>query len=109
MTIVTDDKKRAKPLGIKLGIVISDCRDKTRTVEVVHLAKHRKYGKYLRHRSKYQVHDACNESRIGDRVQIANCRPLSKTKSWRLVCVVVKAEGAVHQSVEAPRDRGTDQ
>jgi len=76
--------------GTKIGVVESDKRDKTRKVVVNYLAKHPKYGKYIRQRTTLQVHDERNESRTGDMVEVAPCRPLSKTKSWRLVRVVDK-------------------
>ena len=78
-----------KPLtGTLIGVVTSDKRDKTRTVTVAYQVRHSKYGKYLKRQSRYHVHDAQNASKSGDRVEIANCRPISKTKSWRLVRVV---------------------
>ena len=55
---------------------------------VQYLAQHPKYGKYLRKRTVLHVHDERNESKTGDRVEVAPCRPMSKTKSWRLVRVV---------------------
>ena len=91
-----------RPAGIKTGVVISDKREKTRTVEVSFSARDTKYGKYLRHRSRVQVHDANNTSGQGDTVQIANCRPISKTKSWRLVRVVKKAAGEAGHQEQAP-------
>jgi small subunit ribosomal protein S17 len=72
----------------KVGVVTSDKRDKTRTVEINFLAKHRKYGKYIRRRTVLHVHDEANASRAGDQVEIAECRPISKTKSWVLTRVV---------------------
>ncbi len=75
----------------KLGTVLSDRRDKTRTVAVDFQNQHSKYGKYIKRTQKYHVHDALNQSKRGDRVEIAPCRPLSKTKSWRLVRVVESA------------------
>jgi small subunit ribosomal protein S17 len=81
-----------KPLvGTKVGVVVSDGRDKTRTVLVKFQVKHPKYNKYLKRQSRLHVHDEANESHQGDRVEIANCRPMSRTKSWRLVRVVEKA------------------
>lgn len=77
--------------GSKIGFVESDKRDKTRKVVVQFLAKHPKYGKYLKERTVLQVHDEKNESRNGDRVEVAPCRPVSKTKSWTLVRVVERA------------------
>lgn len=80
--------------GIRIGVVTGDKRDKTRTVAVERQLKHPKYGKYLARRSRFHVHDPENASGLGDRVEIVNCRPLSKTKSWRLVRIVEKAPGA---------------
>lgn len=78
----------------RVGIVESDVRDKSRTVAIHFTVKHPKYGKYLRRRSILQVHDAQNVSRKGDQVEIAECRPISKTKSWVLLRVVRPAPGA---------------
>ncbi len=78
-----------KPLTATLiGVVTSDKRDKTRTVTVTYQTRHSKYGKFLKRQSRYHVHDSQNASKLGDRVEITNCRPISKTKSWRLVNVV---------------------
>lgn len=75
----------------RVGVVESDKRDKTRKVVISFLAKHPKYGKYMRKRTVLHVHDEQNESRLGDRVEVAPCRPVSKTKHWTLVRVVEKA------------------
>ena len=75
----------------KVGIVESDARDKTRKVVINFSTRHPKYGKYIRRRTVLQVHDEGNESRKGDRVEVAECRPLSKTKSWILTRVIDKA------------------
>ena len=77
----------------KTGVVESDSRDKTRKVVINFLTKHPKYGKYLRRRTVIQVHDENNESHVGDRVEIAECRPISKTKSWILTKIVERAPG----------------
>ena len=77
--------------GTKIGTVVSDKRDKTRTVRVPYQVKHPKYGKYLHRDLKFHVHDENNESHEGDRVEIVAGRPVSKTKTWRLVRVVEKA------------------
>ncbi|MCC6681049.1 MAG: 30S ribosomal protein S17 [Phycisphaeraceae bacterium] len=76
---------------VQVGVVTSAKRDKTRTVAVEYLQQHSKYGKYLRRQVKYQVHDEKNQAKSGDRVEISPCRPLSKTKSWRLVRIVESA------------------
>ena len=77
----------------RIGVVESDQRDKTRKVVISYSAKHPKYGKYIRRRSVLHVHDEKNESHTGDRVEIAECRPISKTKSWCLVRVLNRAPG----------------
>ena len=74
--------------GARIGVVESDKRDKTRKVVVRYQAKHPKYGKYVQRRTILHVHDESNDSRLGDLVEVVQCRPISKTKSWRLVRVV---------------------
>ncbi len=73
------------------GIVKSDKMDKTITVVVQRLQKHRRYGKYVRYNSSFAVHDARNEAQEGDLVEIEETRPISKNKSWRLVSVKKRA------------------
>jgi small subunit ribosomal protein S17 len=85
------------------GIVVSDKRDKTRTIAVAYQVKHPKYGKYLHRQTNYHVHDPENTSKNGDRVEIANCRPISKTKSWRLVRVVEQPRVTLQHQTEAPQ------
>lgn len=80
-----------RKIQTRIGVVTSDKRNKTRTVMVSFQSLHSKYGKYLRRRQKINVHDPGNTSKLGDRVEIAACRPISKTKSWRLVRVVSAA------------------
>ena len=80
--------KPAKKLVALKGIVESDKRDRTRTVVVQFLAKHAKYGKYLREQTVLQVHDASNASKLGDVVLVEPCRRMSKTKMWRVQRVV---------------------
>jgi small subunit ribosomal protein S17 len=77
---------------VAIGVVTSDKMNKTRRVEIPRLAKHPRYGKYIRRRTICHVHDEKNESRTGDSVEIMESRPLSKTKSWRLVRVVNRAQ-----------------
>lgn len=83
----TPDQRRPL-IGTKVGVVTSDKRNKTRTVTVAYQTRHPKYGKYLKRVTRYHVHDPQNLSKMGDRVEIANCRPISKTKSWRLIRVL---------------------
>ena len=74
------------------GVVTSQKMNKTVTVMVGRRTKHPKYGKYISLSTKYHVHDekeACNE---GDTVLIQECKPISKTKSWKLVEVIQKGE-----------------
>ena len=78
----------------RIGVVQSDQRDKTRKVIIQSSARHPKYGKYVRKRTVLHVHDEANESHNGDRVEIAECRPLSKTKTWCLVRVITRAAGS---------------
>jgi small subunit ribosomal protein S17 len=78
--IETINKKKTT----RVGVVTSDKMDKTIVVEVERKFKHPLYGKYIRKHKKYIVHDEENESRFGDNVIIEECRPISKTKQWKL-------------------------
>lgn len=69
---------------ILTGRVISDKMQKTITVLIERRVKHPKYGKYIRRSTRLHVHDESNTCREGDIVTIEECRPLSKTKAWRL-------------------------
>src|SRR5580765_3683635 len=83
------------------GVVGSDKGNKTIKVVVNYQTKHPKYGKYLKRRTVLHAHDEKNEAREGDTVEIAECRPLSKTKHHRLLRIVKKApEKAVQVSAE---------
>jgi small subunit ribosomal protein S17 len=75
-----------------IGKVISDKMQKTRVVVSETIKKHPLYKKYIKHRTKYYVHDERNESKIGDVVLIEETRPLSKLKRWRLVKILNKAK-----------------
>ena len=70
------------------GRVVSAKMDKTVSVAIERRIKHPVYGKYIRRTSKVLAHDASNECKAGDRVSIAECRPMSKNKSWSVVNVV---------------------
>ena len=74
------------------GTVVSDKMAKTITVSVERVLKHPKYKKYIRRNKRYHAHDESQEARVGDVVEIMECRPLSKIKRWRLVKVLDKAE-----------------
>ena len=109
----TPKAKRERPLlRTVVGVVASDKGDKTIKVVVNYQTKHAKYGKYLKRRTVLHAHDEKNEAREGDTVEIAECRPLSKTKHHRLLRIVQKApEKAVQLSAEevmtgkAPEER----
>lgn len=78
--------------GTLVGRVISDKMDKTVTVLVERQVKHPVYKKYVRRSTKLHVHDETNECREGDLVAISEGRPISKTKVWRLVRVIERAQ-----------------
>ncbi|MEW6267105.1 MAG: 30S ribosomal protein S17 [Thermodesulfobacteriota bacterium] len=71
-----------------VGMVVSDKMDKTIVVVVNRLVQHPKYKKYIRRRAKFKAHDEKNVARMGDMVEIAQSRPLSRTKRWRLTRVL---------------------
>lgn len=73
------------------GRVISNAMDKTITVLVERRVKHPLYGKFMRRSTKVHVHDEGNQCNVGDMVTVVQSRPLSKTKSWRLLEVVERA------------------
>ncbi|GIW66049.1 MAG: 30S ribosomal protein S17 [Candidatus Parcubacteria bacterium] len=71
-----------------IGKVISNKMQKTIVIVSEILKKHKLYGKYIRHKTKYYVHDEKNIAKIGDRVLIEFTRPISKLKNWRLVKIL---------------------
>ncbi|MBK8574403.1 MAG: 30S ribosomal protein S17 [Elusimicrobia bacterium] len=83
--IERDDRKVVE------GLVLSDKMNKTRVVSVERRLRHGSYAKVLTRSTKIYAHDEKNESKAGDRVQVMETRPLSKTKRWRLVSVVKRA------------------
>jgi small subunit ribosomal protein S17 len=76
-----------------VGRVVSDKMEKSISVLVETREQHPIYKKYLRRSTKFNAHDAANECHIGDLVRIEECRPLSKTKTWRLVEVIERVSG----------------
>ncbi|MEF3193864.1 MAG: 30S ribosomal protein S17 [Halothiobacillaceae bacterium] len=74
-----------------MGTVVSDKMDKTITVLIERRVRHPIYGKYITRSTKLHVHDENNACRTGDKVEIVECRPISKTKAWKLVRVVERA------------------
>jgi len=81
----------SKVQRIQTGSVISDKMDKSATILIERKVKHPIYGKFVRKSTKLHIHDENNDCGVGDTVQISECRPMSKTKSWTLVKVVTKA------------------
>ena len=74
------------------GRVVSDKMKKTVTVLVERRMKHALYGKFITRSSKYHAHDEASECKQGDLVRIEECRPLSRTKAWRVIQLVEKAK-----------------
>jgi len=85
---MSEEKKAQRTIT---GRVVSDKMDKTVSVAIERLIKHPVYGKYMRRTSKVLAHDAANECKPGDTVQISECRPISKNKSWSVVNVVERS------------------
>jgi small subunit ribosomal protein S17 len=81
----------AKALRTVEGRVVSNKMNKTVTILVERQVKHELYGKYLRRSTKLHAHDEENVCKEGDVVRISECRPLSKTKNWRVVEVITRA------------------
>lgn len=71
-----------------VGRVVSDRMNKTRVVVLEKLVKHPKYKKYIKRRTKLKIHDEKNEAKAGDRVEVIECRPVSRDKHWRLLKVL---------------------
>jgi small subunit ribosomal protein S17 len=76
----------------RVGIVVSDKMDKSITVSEVTKIKHPIYGKFMKRTKKYVAHDEKNDAHSGDTVRIMETRPMSKTKTWRLVEVIERAK-----------------
>jgi small subunit ribosomal protein S17 len=76
----------------RLGVVMSNKMDKSIVVQVERKMKHPIYGKFVKKTNKFMAHDEKNECNIGDTVKIAETRPLSKNKSWRLVEIIERAK-----------------
>jgi small subunit ribosomal protein S17 len=83
--------KSVKEQKIKRAVVVSKSGDKSIKVEINYKIKHPVYNKFIKRRTKLGVHDEGNAAGLGDVVEIVECRPISKSKSWRLVRVLEKA------------------
>jgi small subunit ribosomal protein S17 len=77
---------------VMTGTVVSDSMDKTVVASIERLVKHVAYGKYVRRRNKFKVHDEKNECKVGDVIRFMETRPLSKDKRWRLLDFVQRVE-----------------
>lgn len=84
-----DGRARRK---VREGLVVSDGMDKTAVVAVTDRVRHRRYGKTVQRTTRLYVHDEENDLNVGDRVRVAETRPLSKKKRWRLVDVLERAK-----------------
>lgn len=77
---------------VRLGRVVSDRMDKTAVVSIERLVKHPVYGRYVRRREKFKVHDEQNQCHVGDLIRFMETRRVSKDKRWRLVEIVERAK-----------------
>ena len=77
---------------VREGLVVSADGDKTVVVAVVERVRHRRYAKTVQRTKRVHAHDEANDLRVGDRVRVAETRPLSKTKRWRVVEVLERAK-----------------
>jgi len=90
---MTDTQQQVKEKNTRtlVGRVVSDKRSKTITVLIERRTKHELYGKIVARTSKYHAHDENSEYKMGDVVEISECRPISKTKAWTVTRLVEKA------------------
>ncbi len=86
-----DETQAEKKQRSLTGIVTSNAGEKSATIMIERRIKHPLYGKYIKRSTKLRVHDEANECNQGDTILVEQCRPMSKTKSWRLVKVIAKA------------------
>ncbi len=83
------DRARRKT---RVGVVVSDQRDKTVTIEIVESVLHPKYTKTVTRQTRLHVHDEMNDANVGDTIRVEETRPLSKTKRWRVTEVLERAQ-----------------
>ena len=88
---MAETEKRKKTRRTLVGVVTRDSNKQTRRVEISRQTKHPRYGKYIKTRTVCYVHDEKDDSHKGDTVEIVECRPMSRTKRWRLVRIVERA------------------
>ena len=87
----TEETTERAQRKVREGIVVSDKMEQTVVVAVVERVRHPRYGKTVQRTKKLYVHDEKSEAKIGDRVRVAETRPLSKLKRWRLVEILERA------------------
>jgi len=85
---ITEGNEKKKEKRIREGIVLKAKMQKTVIVEVTRILLHSKFKKVVRNKIRYAAHDEKNEAKVGDKVVITHTRPISKTKSWRVIKVV---------------------
>ena len=83
---------RPNPRKVREGLVVSTKMDKTAVVAVIERVRHPRYVKTVQRTKRFYAHDEGNETRVGDRVRVAETRPLSKQKRWRIVEVLERAK-----------------
>ncbi len=88
---MSESMEKSSNKRVLIGEVVSDKCDKTIVVRVETMVKHPLFGKYVRRRKKFMAHDAANECKVGDKVEIIESRPLSRQKRWQLQRVLEKA------------------
>ena len=86
MTIIEKNIKRKSIIGF----VVSDKMNKTISVQVERIVKHKKYGKFVKRYTIYKAHDEINDGNVGDKVKLIQARPMSKTKRWNLIEILEK-------------------
>lgn len=92
MAETTEQRHKRRHVSRLVGIVMSDKMEKTISVKVFRLQKHKRYKKYIRLSNVFKAHDETNKAKVGDQVEIVQSRPMSKTKRWRLSRIIGKDE-----------------
>ena len=89
---MTDETARANPRKVREGVVISSSMEKSAVIASVDRVRHRRYAKTVRRTTRLMIHDEENDLNVGDTVRVAETRPLSKNKRWRLVEILERAK-----------------
>ncbi len=89
---MTDETARANRRKVREGVVISNGMEKSAVIASIDRVRHRRYSKTVRRTTKLMVHDENNDLNVGDRVRVAETRPLSKNKRWRLLEILERAK-----------------